>query len=372
MKRRIMAIILLLSLLLALSPSGSAAGIYFVAVNDTVPLTLSTDVAPYFFSGILLVPHTAFSVSGLGITPSYNSEKRILTLFSRSQRLVFDLDAGSVTDEKGTTQDTVCALKNGVAFLPVAFSADHFGIAVSVQTSSGGYQVLRFTNGTQVYDNALFIQKAENLISYRVQQYLNEQAAAAPPTTPESDPPKQPDKPTSATTTPTTTTPSTPAEPETPQKAPITVYLAVTGADTMSDALRSLTSRDIPAVFFLTAEEIGQNPSLVLSIRAAGYPVGLTVPEDETDVAGSLAGANEALDALIQSKTLLTLLTRQQAANAAGYFVVDRTQAVSAAAAIGREGRSSLVVCTGNCSAAVSALKGADARFRQLRETSPF
>ena len=85
MKRRILAIFLALCLMLAVVPVSSAAGIYFIAVNDTLPLTLSTDVAPYFLSGIYLLPHTAFSVSGLGITPSYNAEARILTLFSRTK-----------------------------------------------------------------------------------------------------------------------------------------------------------------------------------------------------------------------------------------------------------------------------------------------
>ena len=356
MKRRILAIFLALCLMLAVVPVSSAAGIYFIAVNDTLPLTLSTDVAPYFLSGIYLLPHTAFSVSGLGITPSYNAQDRILTLFSRTKRLVFDMDAGTVTDEKGVANEPVCAVKNGVAFLPAAFSADHFGYSISVQSSSGGYQVVRFTNGTQVYEDLLFIQKAENLISYRVQQYLSEKSPSVTP----KDPPKQPEKPAISTT------------PETPEKEPVTVYLAVIGADTMADALRSVAARDVPAAFFLTHEEITQNPALVLSIRAAGYPVGLTVSDAQTDVSGSLSRANDALDGLIQSKTLLTLLSRRQASGVSGYFVVDRSQSVSAASALEREGRTSLVVCAGNCSAAVSALKGSSARFRQLRETSPF
>lgn len=356
MKRRLTAVLLLLCVLMALAPVGNAAGIYFVAVNDTVPLTLSTDVAPYFLDGILLVPHTAFSVSGLGVAPSYDAEKQVLTLFSRNKRLSFDLIRSRVTDEKGNTQDTVCDTRNGAAYLPVAFCAGYFGYAVSVQTSLGGYQVIRFTNGTQVYDDALFIQKAENLISYRVQQYLSQQAASTPPTTTNPEPPKE-DRPA-----------VTPTEPKTPAN----VYLAVADASTMSDSLRVVNNRDLPAAFFLTAAEIRENPSLVLSIRAAGYPIGLTVEEGETQVLQSLQEANAALDAIIQTKSLLVLLTREQAADVQGYFVVDRNQSVTASGAVDREGRNSLVVCTRNCSAAVATLTAADARFRQLRETSPF
>lgn len=368
MKRRFAALLLIICTLLTLMPMGNAAGIYFIAVNDTVPLTLSTDVAPYFLESILLVPHTAFSVSGLGVTPSYDAEEQTLTLFSRNKRLSFDLIRNKVTDEKGNTKDTICANRGGAAFLPVALCADHFGYAVSVQTSLGGYQVIRFTNGTQVYNDALFIQKADNLISYRVQQYLSEQAAASTPAKPEPAPQK-PEKPISPLQP---VQPVTPPQPEVPKKAPTNVYLAAADAATMADSLRVLKNHDLPAVFFLTAEEIRENPALVLSIRAAGYPIGLTIPEGETQVLQSLQAANSELDAVIQSKTLLVLLPGEQTADAQGYFVVNRSQAVTASGAAQREGGNSLIVCSHNCSAAVATLTAADANFRQLRETSPF
>lgn len=355
MKRRILAIVLTVLLLLALIPAGSAAGIYFVAVNDTIPLTLSTDVSPFYQDGIYLIPHTAFTVSGLGVTPSFDAEKRVMTLFSRNKRLVFELTAGQVTDESGTTKKTVCVLKNGVAYLPAAFCAAHFGVSVSVQTSMEKYQVIRFTNGTQVYSDALFMEKAENLIAYRVQQHLNEQAATQ----------VKPEVP---------VTPDKPVPPPAPEsgKTPATVYLAVTDAASAAGALRVLSARNIPAVFFFTKAEILENPTTVLAVRAAGYPVGLSVEAGETAVASNLAEANAALDDLTQMKTLLVLLTKEQAADAKGYFAIDRQMAVNAARAAERTDRSSLVICGSNYSAVLSSLQGAEVRFRQLRETSGF
>lgn len=347
MKRKILAALLALSVLLAFVPSGSAAGIFFVAMNDTVPLTLSTDVAPYYVGNTFVVPHTAFAVSGLGLTASYQTESGTMTLSGRNQRLVFDLASGKATDEKGTQRTVAVTQKNGVVFLPLGLCMAHFGLTASYLTSAGGYKVLRITNGNQVYDNSLFIQKAENLISYRVDQFLHAQSGAV------EEPPAQ-------------------QEPEDTEENPITVYLAVTGADNMPNALRALSGRNVTAVFFLTAREISENPELVVSIRAAGYPVGLTVEEGETQVTESLNSANLALDRVLHSKTLLALLTKEQSEQAPGYFAMRREYGVSAKTAITREGRSSLVICGQNCSSAVATLRGAQAKFRQLRETSPF
>ena len=257
---------LLLALVLAfalLSPLAQAADLYFVAVNDTVPLTLSADSAPFYSGGDLYASRAVFSVSGLGITPSYNETGKTLTLFARSSRIVFYLDENRTVDETGAELALTTIRKNGVIYVPVAACAEHFGRSVSYLTSSDGYRVLRFTSGSQVYDDSLFMEKAANLIAYRASQYQSEQSSAA--------------------TNPPNGQQQTEQNDQT-QHDPATVYIAVTGAETMERTLLLLSARGIPAVFFFTEAEIKANAELVLAIRAAGYPIGLTASPNETSV----------------------------------------------------------------------------------------
>ena len=347
MKRRILAVLLAVLLLVSLMPAGSASGIFFVAFNDTVPMTLSTDVAPYYQNGILLVPHTAFGVNGMGVSASYDAEKRIVTLSGKNQRLIFDMNSGIATDESGTGRKITCVMKNGIAFLPAGFCSAHLGVSVRLLYSKDNYTVLRFTNGTQAYDDGLFIQKAENLISYRIQQHEAEQTPQKPVVSP----------------------PQQPVEEETPQ---IGVYLAVEGIASVDGALRTLSGHGTPAVFFLTGEEIRENPGKVLAIRAAGYPIGLTVAEDAANVAASLADANAALDDLTQSKTLLVLVSAEQEQQAEGYFTVNRRKAVSVREAVKGERQTCFVICRTDCASVLSQLREENARFYLLRETTSF
>lgn len=352
MKKKLLAVLLLAALLLAALPCGAAAAPFFVAVNDTIPLTLSSNVAPYAEGGLLMLPHTAFGVKNLGITPSYNAAGGTLALFSRTQRLVFDFAADTVTDEDGNVSPIVLTVRDGVVYLPAVMCASHFGVTVSYLTSQSGYKIIRFTNGSQMYDHDLFVQKAETLISYRVQQYLDEQNKAGDPAAPEAPKPST----------------SEPANPD--EKAP-RVFLAVENAANMENALLVLTAQRVPAVFFLTHDEIRENPELVIAIASAGFPIGLTAGKTE-DASAALEQANAALDALLQQKTLLALLTAEQAGALSGYCVTERSRAVSAAAAAKRTDRNSLVLCSGSCRRIVTQLTAAGADFRQLRETSSF
>ncbi len=349
MKRRILALMLAALLLASLIPAGSASGIFFVAFNDTVPMTLSTDVAPYYQNGILLVPHTAFGVNGMGVSASYDAEKRIVTLSGKNQRLTFNMTNGIATDESGTGRKITCVMKNGIAFLPAGFCSAHLGVSVTLLYSKDNYTVLRFTNGTQAYDDGLFIQKAENLISYRIEQHEAEQTPQKPVVTPQPQPQQ-------------------PVEEETPG---IGVYLAVESIEAVDSALRALSGRGTPAVFFLTGEEIRENPDKVLAIRAAGYPIGLTVSEDAADVAANLADANAALDDLTQSKTLLVLVSAEQEKQAEGYFTVSRGKAVSVREAVRGERQTCFVICRTDCASVLSQLREENARFYLLRETTP-
>lgn len=362
MKNRILAAVLLICLTaVCLLPTQSlAADLFFVAVNDSIPLTL-TGTAPYTEGSTLYVPGAAFGASGLGIAVSHNESSGTYTLFSRQQRVVFDLKNGGSSTEEGTASTTSAVLRGGAVFVPAAYCARHFGRTVSLLTSAEGYKILRFTNGQQIYTNTLFLEKAETFIKQKAQQYQ--------PVEPEK--PVVPQKPIEPQPEPKPE-PQPEPQPELPQlptetKDPVRVYLAVVGAQNMRQALTTLRGQRIPAIFFLTEREIGENTALVRDIRAAGYPVGLAA-EGEGDVSPELSRANEALGKLFAAKTLTVLLQPNQ--NASGYFVFSTARAVSAEQAAERSGKNCMVICRGGINRILTALRDVPVRYRYLRETT--
>ena len=213
--------------------------------------------------------------------------------------------------------------------------------------------MLRFTNGTQMYDDSEFIQKAENLISYRVQHYLGGQGDKVPEVIPPVDDPELPE------------------DPADPGKVSAVIYLAVLNAATMEQSLTLLRQAKIPAVFYFTEEEIRRNPALVRAIRAADYPIGLTVAPGELLVEAKLNAANEALDDVTQSKTLLAMLSEEQQILAPGYFSVDPGAAVRPSAAENQQ-KPCLVVCRDDIEVILADLEPIDPIYRRIRETTHF
>jgi len=370
MKKRILAAMLLLCLTaVCLLPTQSfAADLFFVAVNDSIPLTL-TGTAPYTEDSTVYVPGAVFGASGLGIAVSHNEASGTYTLFSRQQRIVFDLKNGGSSTEEGIASSTSAVQRGGAVFVPVAYCARHFGRTVSLLNSAEGYNILRFTNGQQIYTNTLFLEKAENFIKQKAQQYqpIEPEKPVVPQKPIEPEKPVVPQKPIEPKPE-----PKPEPQPDLPQrptetKDPVRVYLAVVGAQNMRQSLSTLRGQRIPAIFFLTEREIGENAALVRDIRAAGYPVGLAA-EGEGDVSSELSRANDALGKLLAAKTLTVLLQPNQSAD--GYFVFSTARAVRAEQAAERSGRSCMVICRGSVSRVLNILREVPVRYRYLRETT--
>ena len=326
-------------------------GLYFVAYNDSVPLHLDSGTAPFYQNGTLYAVQGVFAVSGMGVTPTYNPSNQTVVLFSRSQRLVFHLDTGRVTDENDQIHGVGAKVRGGTIYLPVAMCAGHFGMSVSYLTNNKGYQILRFTSGEEVYDDSLFLQKSENLIDYHVQQYQKEQTAK-----PET-PPAKPDQ---------------SAPPQEPEKKAPTVYLAVENAASMDASLAAMRKSNVQGTFFLTEEEIRTHPELVQRLFAEGRSVGLTVSPQEAQPQAALAAANDALRALVGQKTLLALLTAAQKKQVEGYCAMTRERSVDSKTAAEKDGGVCLVLLRGNADEALRTLREAKVKYRPLRETSPF
>lgn len=352
MRKRLCALLLAAVLCVLLLPApAQAANIYFVAVDDSIPLTMPDSASPYFAGGSLFAPYTVFNASPGGVVPSYNAAEQTLVLFRRGARLVFDLSNGTVTDEDKNVYERTTVYRNGVLYIPLDFCLEHFGLSVTTLNSASGYPILRFTTGNEVYDDALFIERAENLISYLAEQYQNQ--------TPENF------------SRPTGGTPD--EEPDEPRSAG-TFYLAVTGLENMESAAQALLDAGQRAAFFLTAEEIRSDPALVRALYTAGHAIGITCAADADDAAIALKEANDALEQTLHRKTLLALLTPAQSEFCPGYCIFvsqPQTAPLPELVAQSEETQSSLVLCGADVADVLQTLKSGGASIRVLRGTSP-
>ncbi len=287
MVKRMLAFLLLMAVVIVCIPAASGAGtICFVGINDSVPLYLSANEVPYYKGNLLYAPYTVFQ-SGLGgIAVSYNTEKGSLVLFTRAKRLVYDLEAGTLTDEAQKVSNVNVVYKNGILFIPVAKAASHFGLTATMLTSTSGSPVLRFTDGGQTLDNATFIRKAENLISIILAQEENEQSHG--------------------------TGQGNETEQEERDAGPATIYLAFAEEAVSEQTLETLKNMNISAAFFLTAAQIEATPELIREIHAQGHHIGITAGSGEQDLEAALQAANQALDRVLFFKSITALVSSNE------------------------------------------------------------
>lgn len=343
MKRRLIAVTLIILLIVASIPVAHGSGsICFIGINDSVPMYLSAAEAPYYKGGSLYVPYTVFNAGAGGVAVSYNAEKGSLALFTRAKRLVYDLNAGTVTDEAQRVTKVDFAFKNGILFIPATKATSHFGLTATMLTSLSGNPVLRLTDGSQQLDNNTFIRKAETLIDIILES--EEGSSNTSPGQPGND------------------------EGQTPS-GPATVYVAVAGDAVSEQSLNALIAANVRAVFFLTSEQILQQRDLVRKIYAAGHQIGLAA-DANADPEQTLQAANEALDQVLFHKTLLVLLSGGTSELPQYAVFREWGSRTNVESALENTQSPQLLVCRGDVHGAVQKLRQTNAYMPQLMETS--
>ncbi len=353
MKKRLSSLLLLLAvLLLCAAPAAATVSMCFVGVNDTIPLSLPGDAEPFYSGSALYIPYSAFNANPGGVAVSYNTDQNTLVLFTRVRRLVYDLSANTLTDEADNVSEVTVVYRGGILFIP-ASAASHFGLSVSLLYSEENYPILRFTNGSQVYDDELFVSKAENLISYVVENSQPETDGDSPEETPPGGPAEQP-------------------EPDPPEVEPATVYLAFAGDAVSHETLELLAAHSIQAAFFLTEEQLVLQSDLVRAIYAAGHTAALTGEASSQDFNATLFAANEAMDRTLFCKSLLALVPEARPETSfPGYRVlVEPSEPLRVETALTVSDRPQLLICRSDASAAIQQLIDANASLPQLLETT--
>lgn len=307
MKKKFPALAVVLALLVSLVPGARASGsLFFVGINDDIPLLLPGDTAAYYAGGLLYAPYTVFDAGPAGINVSYSAEGQTLALFTMNQRMVYDLSAGTVTERNGDPVPVETVYRNGVLYIPVEQAARAFGLSVSLMSSETGCLLLRFTNGSQIYDNEKFLSRSELFITHMLDSYGDLNSGEIQSGTPAEPGEPEPDEP----------------EPE----GEITLYLAFTGEavsqETLQDleAMAAVTEQEAHAAFFLTRAQLEEDAELVRQLYARGFTIGLTVDASCQDPAQELRLANETLDQVLFCKTLMVLLPEEMEAPS-GYVI---------------------------------------------------
>lgn len=302
MRKRIWALLLTVALLLPVLPRISALGtVWFVAVNDTIPMTMTADSEPRRDGNGLYLPYSVFDARPGGVVPSYNQASQTFVLFTRSKRLVYDLALDTRTTEDGTQSAAQLYYRNGLLFVPSS-SAEYFGLKVTLLTSKGGYSVLRFTDGTQSYSDEVFLEKAESLINYQAEHSYGGMINTDPVKEPQTDPSKE------------------------TNEDRLSLVLCFYGNAVSRETEEALEKNGLHGAFFLTEDQIKSDPSLVRSLYARGHTVGLTVSEEESDVQEALARANEELDRVVFRKTFLAFLSKEQENGVVGFRVISNEE----------------------------------------------
>lgn len=310
MKKRVWAFLLAVAMAMSFVPRTRAVGtVWFVAVNDTIPMTMTADSEPKRDGNSLYLPYSVFEARPGGVAASYNQDSQTFVLFTRNKRLVYDLALDTRTTEDGTQTAAQLYYRNGLLFVPSS-SAEYFGLKVSLLTSKNGYSVLRFTDGTQSYSDDVFLEKAESLISYQAEHSFGGPIGTEP-------------------TKPTQTDPL-----EETNAGQAQLHLCFLGEAVSYETLELLESKQLRGSFFVTVDQIKEDPALVRNLYVLGHTVGLTVPDGETEAQGSLEKANEELDKAIFRKIFLAMLPKEQADGVSGFCVIyeeDRTPSTESA-----------------------------------------
>ncbi len=248
----------------------SAASLYFTAINDSIaPLTSGS--MPCWSGGTLYVPYTVFDASqngvgvSLGLYTSYHNRNHTVTIFNLKQMLVFNLERGTCRDEMtGVTYDAKAIRRNGKPYVPLYMVCSFFGMDYSYNQLpyiSQGYLV-RIKSADAVLDDALFIDRARELINNRLRDYTQSLSPAE------------------------TTPPTSPVNPVTPpevDRSNVATYLAFRceSADGLSALLSTLDGTEQYAVFFLPPQMIETEGDLVRRILGTGHSVGVLSQDGE-------------------------------------------------------------------------------------------
>lgn len=308
--KRTICLILVFALFSAFIPASAAGDIWFIAVDDTIPLTLTGGQTPFYSGGLLYVPCSAFDSDVLSVFYRFDSSSNILSMYNDNNRIIFDLNVGTVLLKDGTEQNTSALSKNGAVFVPVYFVSSSFGIGCVELEGSGGYPIIRLTTGNEIYDDDKFVTQSKNLVDDRVSKYLSSVQTPEPTPTPTpsvSLPPAASETPSPSHPpeefSPPEDEPSEPSAPEIPDGVDCALFIDGSNYSGLTDVIGRTS-----AIFTFTPDSLAGADETVRAIIAAGYDIALALDISDTDAALSdLASCNQSLRRMAMYKSMMVV-----------------------------------------------------------------
>ena len=239
--------IILAAVLLLSCFSGAFAdqtGICFVAANDKL---YELGYMPLFLDSSAYVPSDVFSY--FGIYTSYFKPDNTTLLYTNSKQIFFNLTTGKSYDSYYNTYDVSAVYRNGLTYVPVAWVCQYFGLTYSYIAGSGNGDIVRINNGTAVLNDADFIRAAGSLMRSRYNEYFGVPETSKPPQ-------------------------DVPIAQEEEDRQNTRVSLCFNGLPSKK-MLELISGYGYTAAFFLTAEQVEENPELVRELYGSGHSLGI-------------------------------------------------------------------------------------------------
>lgn len=259
MKKPVIILLALFCLALA-APfinAGAQGNLYFTVVNDTMQ-DFNDETMPVKINDIYYLPLSVFNQYSLSTYTTYNRDRRVATIYSDNKSLSFEFGSGNTYDDKGKVYTFSAIYYNSGVYVPAVRTCQFFGFKFSVygMPNMDNVEFLRIKNSNYTLSE----DDIARLGAIKMQSMLNEYLAShyKPSPTPSS--------------VPVTPTPSSNDDP--PRYA--NVYICIKGIDEdTASILNSLDYYNYRACFFVTSDEIRQNPDLIRRIAGSGNSIGI-------------------------------------------------------------------------------------------------
>ena len=236
--RKLLPLLLVCCLLLAAVPASAAADVCFIATNDSLEQLTNQ---PYFSGSTIYVPYTVFA--NFKIYNTYHQSSNTASLYTSSKQLYFDLNTGETYDGEGNYYNVTPISRGGVVYVPVDFICQQYGLSWSYIEGSEYGDVCRITDSGAHLTDAQFLTAAKQLMSSRYNAYTGNSSGTEDPIT------------------------------GIDITSDCVIYLSFVGLPSQK-LLDTLSEYGVSAGFFLTADELRQEPETVRRIVGEGHSIG--------------------------------------------------------------------------------------------------